>query len=43
LVFLHPHSVVIQLLPYSVHLSLTWPQTAAMVNVRYIEWQLKNS
>eukprot|EP01042_Synura_sphagnicola_P004439 gene4439-5622_t len=41
-VFLHPHSVLIQLLPYSVEHRVSFRQSAEEADVQYMEWQLKD-
>jgi hypothetical protein len=42
-VFLHPGSVLVQLLPYSVEYRCTFESSAVGAKVKYMEWQLKNS
>lgn len=39
-VFLHPGSVMLQLLPYKVEHRVSFPQTAHEADVVYMEWQL---
>jgi hypothetical protein len=41
-VFLHPGSVMVQLLPYQVEHRVTFRATAEEAHVRYMEWQLKD-
>lgn len=40
--FLHPNSVMVQLLPFSVEHRVTFQSTAAEAHVIYQEWQLKD-
>lgn len=41
-VFLHPDSVMVQLLPYRVEHRVTFRATAEAAKVKYLEWQLKD-
>lgn len=41
-VFLHPGSVMLQLLPYKVEHRVTFRQSAEAAGMRYMEWQLQD-
>ena len=42
-VFLHPNSVMIQLLAYKLDHTITFPDTARMAKVTYLDWHLNNA